>query len=418
MVGEAGAMAGANLYSIPIESGTSKKVSDSLNSAQRLTAYKKLAQKMRVGEISLDTINGTLSELEVQVDELQKMFSGLVPDKPIIREWLVKVINEQIEDKKPGELEGFKVKMGRDELDSLINANNNSIKYKVTEEAVRVLFGSRAVPLAEFIRIMKKEVLPFAYAVSPNNPLQKVLDLFAAHRFILISKEDMASGVKTALFNLARKSIEVKYESGEVDEGKRDELLKNIELYFKTGSDIVKKLILSENEDGEMNNKTGKKDPFDYFKDCRDSEPELFNIFNRVLFRSGNVDKYGVTAKNKEIDENNILYIVGLACLDELVSHLETTYGDRDDIYDISESKDPKVINALISASTDLALSPNGGWPNVRTVGPAVLTLKDYVHLLKTDQKTFFEAIGEQEQPDQSAKKAAPAINPPPLTNK
>jgi hypothetical protein len=111
-------------------------------------------------------------------------------------------------------------------------------------------------------------------------------------------------------------------------------------------------------------------------------------LFNRALFSTGRVDKEG-NSTGKTVDDDLIFYLGGLACLHELVSYLEATGGNKDDIYHISEKGGCKAAKALVLAATDLMLSAKG-WPDITTVGPDEMTLKEYIDLLKTDPAKFF----------------------------
>ncbi len=380
----------AGLEAVP--SGSTKSVRDAslLNRDQKISAYGELVRQMRLKGCPSDKIDEVLNTLEDQVGELQDMFSGLVPGNPTVREWLVKVIDRQVQVKNKEDLENFRVDIGHGELQSLINPTNDSDRFPVTNAAFLRLFGKKSVSLAGLIKTMRTEVLPFASTVSSNNPLQEVLNLFAASRFITIGKNEIASGIRMAFRNLAEKKIWEKFppsnDGSEVVNAKRAAMLGNIDRYFKDNADIINKLILNKNEDGEKKDGAQKADSFDYFEGSRDSE--LFNLFNRAIFSSGGIDKYGKST-GKIVDNNLILYIGGLACLHELVSYLEGYGGNKNDIYGISEKGDKYASKALVLAATDLALSAKG-WPDITTVGPDRLTLPEYIELLKTDPAMFF----------------------------
>jgi len=413
----------------------------SLTSEQKSKLYDKLAVKMKNSKFSPEEIADSLNKLEGSVKELLDMFGPLDLDEFTIRKWLVNVINDRI-DNKGADLSYSKdlnvlswVKIGRGELYDLMNANrkdmglfSHSPEHEVTEQAFDRLFGDSngeydvkwdAVGLSKFIRTMKKEVFVFAGAVS-SSALLKTLQLFAAKKFILIDKNEMAGRVRTALYNLGIKNIEDEYppsKDGEVNGNKenRDKLLKNIKLYVfgdkvnKTEPNIVNALILGDNKDGEKDR------PFDYFKDDRKSV--LFNSFIRVLISSGKMDEYGRIDRNNGTDENEILYMAGLATLSGeggLISHLEATDGNADAVYDIDFKNNKDVMKAFLATIIDdYGLK---GWTGITTYGPDS-SLKDQINWLKKPEEVSEEVERVDTPPEQAnsaqpAKIAAPANDP------
>ena len=389
------------------------KMGDELTTQEKRDAYAKLANKMRAKGLKWDVVDETLSNQEDMVKKLQEMF-GL--EKAMIREWLVSMINKQI-DKDGVELEGFMIKMGPKEIYLLVNAVRESLgffgkmfspffEHEVTGKAVDRLFGDRNgkydpkkddKTLDKWVKTMKEEVLVFAGAVAPNAPLQEVLKLFAATRFVSPGEGGMAEGVKTALFKLGMKNIEIKYphSTDKNEEEKNEQTRKVLEAALKTHiygdkehgikPDIVNSLILK-------NNKDDKGETFDYFKGHESSV--LLASFPSIFRALASSDKirsdYYYTNKIEpvegggEIDENEILYLAGLATLcgeNGLISQLEETGGREKDVYDIIMTGKG---DALVFAITDFGLGiGKSGWPDHPTIGPQRKTLREWIDWLK-----------------------------------